>query len=174
MNLAAYIEKFDTLRKRLQDIPDVLDVLVEQHKDVILSLNQDQMLFGRNTDGQPFRPGYLEDPYFRDVADAQWYRARKEHLESRHRALVSNPVDFPAKDSNTPNLIVTGTFQKMMRIQTVARGFEITSGYEGTADIEAKYDGKVFGLAPLSREYFYWYYIFENLEKHIYDGMRVR
>ncbi len=167
MNIKGYIDKLSRIQQRLDSIPQVIAEVVDRERMVVLSLNQDQLLFGRNTDGDPFTPGYLEDTYFRSRAEAEWYRHMKERLEITHRSRVSNPVDYPEKDSNTPNLIVTGTFQEGMFIHPQGDAFTIGSIYDDTPDIENKYDRKVFGLAPLSKEYFWRYYILDKTRNHI-------
>ena len=169
MNIQGHIDKFSILSGRTSSFYTVIDKTVEKEQDVLLSLNRDQMLLGRNTDGDPFTPSYLDDPYFKTSEQAQAYANMKKALESIHRSRIENPINYPDKDSNTPNLIVTGPFQDSMFIQSESDSFFIDSRYEDSGDIENKYNGKVFGLAPLSMEFFYTYYLLEQLKIHLYE-----
>lgn len=140
---------------------------VSENRDVLLSLNRDQMLLGRNADGQLFTPDYLSDPYFKTQAQAKSYAAMKYRLESRHKARIENALNYPDKPRDTPNLIVTGPFQDSMVIDVAADGFFIDSWYMDTPEIEQKYRNKVFGLAPLSKEYFWKHYLRIALKNYL-------
>ncbi len=162
------IGKFETVSKNISTVDTVIERVAEQNKDVILSLNKDQLLFGRNTDGDLLSPSYLDDPYFKTEKQAQWYAGMKYNLERAHAARIHNPQLFVTKPRNTPNLIVSGAFQGGMLIVIGGNRFEISSTYEDTADIESKYNYKVFGLAEVSHQYFYANYLHEELLRYIY------
>ena len=152
----------------IRSVPDVLDKVVSDNKDVLLSLNRDQMLLGRDADGDVLSPSYLQDPYFKTQAAAQSYARMKYALESSHRSLLWTPVKlYPEKDRNTPNLIVTGLFQNGLFITTGGGSFDINSSYVASGDINRKYKGRVFGIAPKSKEYFYLEFIKPILLKHL-------
>ena len=155
MDVRDTISYFETLRTRIENVPEVVEALVFQYQDVLLSLNRDQMLLGRNTDGELFTPDYLSDPYFKTKEQAVVYANMKYALEGIHRQRLSTAINYPDKPKNTPNLIVTGPFQDQMFITAGADHFTIGSRYREADDIERKYENKVFGLAPLSKEYFY-------------------
>lgn len=146
-------------------ISDVVGDVVSRERGVLLSLNKDQMLLGRNTDGKPFRPTYLNDPYFKTREQAKAYAAMKKKLESEHHARIENPTLYPEKSPNTPNLIVTGPFQDGMFITTDTKSFLIGSTYADSDEIESKYDNLVFGISPESKKFFYEHYIHPELLK---------
>lgn len=149
------INRYQRVRDNIASIPSVLNKVVSDNKDVIISANRDQMLLGRNSSGRTLSPSYLQDPYFKSKVQAESYARMKYALESTHLGRLWNPEQlYPDKDRNTPNLIVTGLFQDSMFIATSVDSFEIGSTYLGSKDIDRKYGG-VFGLADKSKEYFY-------------------
>lgn len=159
------IQKFSRIQEKISNVPEVVDKIVDTDKDVLLSLNRDQMLLGRNTEGNPFTPGYLNDPYFNNKKQAEAYANMKYRLESEHNARIENPTLYPDKDKNTPNLIVTGPFQDNMFILAEGKSFLIGSTYPESDDIEQKYKDLVFGISPESKLFFYKTYIHPALIK---------
>lgn len=154
----------------MANINNTIARIVSEKQDVLLSLNRDQMLLGRNSDGNTFTPGYLDDPYFKSDKQARAYANMKYKLESEHNALIENPTIFPRKNRDTPNLIVTGPFQNNMFIRVDADRFLIGSTYNDSDEIENKYEGLVFGLAPESKEFFYEKYIKFELIKMLNES----
>lgn len=149
-------------------MPNVIDKAVSDYKSDILSLNKDQMLLGRDNEGIPFSPSYLQDPYFKNQEAAQAYARMKYALESHHNSLMWVTDLYPHKDRDIPNLIVSGTFQGAMFITTGSGKYTIGSRYEDASDINAKYNNKVFGLAPEAKNYLYRHFIFQILLKNLY------
>lgn len=156
-------EASDNIKK----VDDIVDRVVEEKKDVLLSLNRDQMLLGRDASGEILSPGYTEDPYFKTKKKAESYKRLKQKLESSHKSRLTNVQLYPEKASNTPNLIVTGPFQNEMFITPKKGSYEIGSTYVDAADINTKYNNNVFGLAPKSKEYFYEHFIKPELQKEL-------
>ena len=154
------INRYKALSNAIKNVPNVINKVVNDNKDVLLSLNRDQMLLGRDNKGNVLSPSYLSDPYFSSPAKAQAYARMKYALESMHNSLLWYPVQlFPDKDRNTPNLIVSGKFQDAMFISTSGDSFTIGSSYIDSSNINAKYKNNVFGIAPESAAYFYREYI---------------
>ena len=162
------IQQLETLRTRIDTVPEVVEWMVHGHRDEILSLNKDQMLLGRNVKGELLGPDYLNDPYFETPEEAETYARMKYVLEGTHKARIEHALNYPDKPRNTPNLIVTGPFQDSMYVSTDSEGFTIGSNYEEAGAIETKYDRLVFGLAPLSKEYFYETYLIRAIRKHLH------
>ena len=166
MTVAEYLR---IMESAIDTIPDVIQAEVAQSKDVILSLNKDQLLAGRNADGEVLTPTYTGDPYFKTAKAANAYKKMKMKLESMHRARMrfDNILPYPAKSDDTPNLIVTGMFQEGMFIDVYAGAYEIGSMYHDSDDIERKYDNKVFGLSPESKELYWNDYLQPAVVEHI-------
>lgn len=149
------INRLESIRKNINSVPEIVSKVVEDNKDVILSLNRDQMLLGRDTEGEVLSPSYLQDPYFKSQEAAQAYARMKYALESQHNSYIWNPQLYPDKDRNTPNLIVRGDFQNAMFITANKTSYTIGSTYIDSPAINSKYKNRIFGLAPKSKEYFY-------------------
>lgn len=165
MGIREIIRRIETLKSRISDVPEKVNEVVLRNEEVLLSLNRDQMLLGRDAEGNVLTPSYLEDPYFDTPEQAEAYAGMKYRLESEHRSRIENPTIYPDKDRDTPNLIVTGPFQDNMFILVERDSFLLGSTYADTRDIDAKYGNRVFGMAPASREYFYKHFIRPALTK---------
>lgn len=150
------INRYKAISEAIKNLPNAINNVINENSDVLLSLNRDQMLLGRDNEGNILSTSYLQDSYFKTSKQAESYARMKYALEQRHRSLLWFPVQlFPDKDRNTPNLIVRGDFQDAMFITSGYNSFTIGSTYIDASDINEKYNDKVFGLAPESRAYFY-------------------
>jgi hypothetical protein len=138
-----------------QAVPETISNTVEQTQDVLLNMNRDQMLQGRDADGNLFAPTYTNDPYFETPDQAARYSKMKYLLEVKHRSRMQGVGLYGEKPTDVPNLIVTGPFQDGMFIRVTKEAYEIGSTYEDADDINAKYKNRAFGIAPLYKA-FYW------------------
>lgn len=161
MNISATIQRFLAIRQKFDGLQPFFASVVRQYQDVLLQLNKDGILLGRNTDGQEFQPGYLTDPYFQDPADAQRYFRYKESIRQMNRARIMFPLNYVEKGADTPDLRATKktfapgeNFQDSMHITLLAEEFFISSSYADTPAIVSKYQNKVFGLTPEAIQYF--------------------
>lgn len=165
MGIRELIRKYTKIQENIKNIPAVINGIVARDKDILLSLNRDQMLLGRNAEGEVLTPSYLNDPYFKSNLQAEVYARMKYKLEQEHKARIENPTLYPDKDKDTPNLIVTGPFQDNMFILPEGESFIIGSSYRDSNDIENKYNNLVFGISPESKGYFYKNFIHPALLK---------
>ena len=172
MGIRDLIDRIEKVKDNIDSLDSVISDVVRGHSDVILSLNKDQMLLGRDADGKVLTPSYWDDPYFESRAKANRYAGMKYKLESKHRSRIEHPTLYPDKDKDTPNLIVTGLFQDGMFIQVDDNSHTIGSSYIESDAIESKYRGVVFGLSPESREYFYKNYLFKRLQTLLMSGIK--
>lgn len=163
MGIREILDRVTQMQKNIGGVGEVIGKAVNDNRDVILSLNKDQMLLGRNAEGKEFTPSYLNDDYFRTPESAMRYAEMKYRLEAEHKTRISNPTLYPSKGKDTPNLIVTGLFQDGMFIETDKDSFTIDSNYIESAEIEQKYGGLVFGLSPESKVFFYDHYLKKKL-----------
>lgn len=140
--------------RRLETIPDAIRECVEYNKDEILQIRKDEILLGRDSDGNPFRPTYTSDPYFKSPQAAEAYADHKYRLEAIHNARIEHVLNYPNKDSNTPNLRLTRdrynslSFQDQMFIRVDRESYLIGSTFKDSTQLNAKYGGKVFDLGP--------------------------
>lgn len=155
-------------RHRIETIPDTINQAVAQDADEMLSLRKDEILLGRNSDGEPFTPSYTDDPYFHSREAAIAYGERKYRLLSLHNMRIEHVLGYPNKDDDTPNLIVRGDFQDGMFIHAGGDTHEIGSTYEDAGAIDSKYDHKVFPLGPEARAYFWKYILFPACYNHLW------
>lgn len=170
MNLSIQdiLKRFNYTINGIRSIEKTVNDVVFANSNVILDLNRTQLLSGRNSEGNLLSPGYLQDPYFRTPQAAQRYADWKDGMQSYHDSLIGQKGIYPPKPSGIPNLIITGLFQDGMFITTDSIGYTIDSDYKNTKDIESKYNGLVFGLAPPSRSWFYLYYLRNTLLNSLY------
>jgi hypothetical protein len=150
-------------------IESAVERVVSDNSDVLLDLNRDQLLYGRDAKGVTITPGYMDDPYFykfrTPLKAALNYKNRKRELEDRHYGMIrySGIQLFPDKSDDTPNLIVNGNwFMNYMYANISGNSYEISSTGIATGDIQQKYEGfghPIFGLALVSKKYFYFGWI---------------
>lgn len=178
MNFAGLHSRLTELQRRLETVPDALADCIEYNKEEVLQLRKDEMLLGRDSDGHPFTPGYLEDPVFNDPKNptgmtAEQYYKRKRSIKSIHQARIFHPLNYANKDDNTPNLRITVdrynplSFQDQMYIYPGRTETLIGSTFMDTHAIVAKYNGKVFDLGPLAKEWFWENILYIWLYNHI-------
>lgn len=167
--IADLIDRYKKTREKINRVDNVISSVINEKKDILLSLNKDQMLLGRNASGEILSPSYLNDPYFDNKVKAESYAVMKQRLQPTHDSMIKNPTIYPNKDKNTPNLIVSGPFQNSMFITTSENEFIIGSTYIDSYAIENKYNNDVFGIAPSSAMFFYEHYIRPAILKLIYN-----
>jgi hypothetical protein len=134
-------------------------------KEELLSLNRDQLLSGRSTEGSLLTPDYLSDTYFKSREKAEAYASFKDALFDDHKALIRHRGLYPEKPYNIPNLIITGAFQNGMYLLVSGRSYELDSGFYKSGKIQAKYNHTVFGFAPPSVLYFFREYIAPEVKR---------
>lgn len=167
MNIDDKLDYITAKQQRVDNWPEVIAWQVDEYGYELLELNKDQMLLGRNAEGEEFEPTYLNDPYFKSPAAAQAYAAMKYGLEFVHKSRLTFPLNYPDKPKDVPNLIVTGNFQDGMFLKTTADSFIIDSRYDESRDIERKYNNKVFGLTSLAKEFWWNYRLCEAIRRYI-------
>lgn len=160
--IAGFKRKFENLYgSDGEGIKAIVSDEVNKTSDVILNLNRDQLLYGRGTDGEVLTPSILDDPYWDDKGGyktATSYMVNKAHRWKYFENMMfySKIQLFPSRDNYIPNLIhSTGSwFFKHFFINVSNNSYTIGSSGLVAPDIEAKY-GKVYGLAPASRMFYY-------------------
>jgi hypothetical protein len=150
-------------------LPDAIAAEVERTQDVLLSLNEDQLLYGRDAKGDVLTPGYMDDPYFKgSLKRASNYMNKKKEREDEHwnRIRFIDAKLFTDKSPGTPNLLVNGNrFMNHLFINLDKDKYTIGSTGIAAGDIQRKYESyghPVYGLAPVSVEYYYFGYVRPN------------
>jgi hypothetical protein len=164
-NITGYIARLSHYRQKFDGLPVFMENYLRRYEDVVLQLNKDGMLLGRNTNGAEFTPGYLTDPYFKNPAAANAYFRYKTYIRNTNRGRIMFPLNYPEKGADTPDLRRMKrdggpgeNFQDSMYVQVGPSETIIGSTYKDTPAIVAKYDNKVFGLTPEALRYFKYEY----------------
>ena len=120
----------------------IIREVLEPHGDEIVEMQRTQLLEGKASDGKDIHPYYTEDlkpqGYFRSRASAENYRAWKQ--------TISYPKNV-SRNSNAPNLYITGVFHHDLNVRFDASTVAIVPDTAYAANIMAKYGINVFGLS---------------------------
>lgn len=157
--IQSIIDRLQAKSDAIKEVPATIFRTVKEKEDILLSLNKDQLLLGRNAKGDSLSPNYLEDPYFKTKQAAEAYARMKDALLPMHMTRLWNPQLYTDKTRLTPNLIVRGDFQDAMYITTGSNAITIGSLYKDASNINAKYNNLVFGIAEQSNLFFYVEYL---------------
>ena len=156
---------YERYRKAYETLPDAISTTVQQTSTVLMDLNRDQLLQGRDAEGNLLSPNYMDDPYFKTREAAGNYSKMKYKKEVEHRNRIAYIELFGEKPTDVPNLLVTGNwFFNHFFIKVTKDAYEIGSTGIAATDIERKYP-KVYGLAPLSKEFYYFQYIRPTIKR---------
>ena len=163
MTIEQMIKKVEKFRERYVKVEATS---LRNHKQVILSLQRDQLLAGQTNEGRKLSPTYTSDPYFKTKKSADSYLAKKRSKEQRHAAMIRYNL-FAAKDSNTPNLIFANSlnasqFQRKLRVNITGNKLVIMSIWSRAKSVEAKYP-KALGLNKTSAKFLWNYTVREDL-----------
>jgi hypothetical protein len=160
--IKAIKEKYE---KAYNLIESTVSKIASENQDVLLDLNRDQLLYGRDAKGDVLTPDYMSDPYFDKYKNpkmaASNYMNMKRNLEDQHWGMIRyvGVQLFPDKKDYTPNLIVNGNwFMNHLYVAVNANKYELGSTGSASDDIQKKYSSyghPVFGLATVSKKYFY-------------------
>lgn len=175
--IAEMKRRFDSFYGNGEGVKTLLSNEVKRTSNVIVDLNRDQLLYGRNAIGEVLTPSILDDPYWDDKGGyktAYKYMADKAHRYKNFEALMSySQIQlFPSKSNPTPNLIhSTGNwFFNHFFITVNLDSYTIGSRGAAASDIEIKYNN-VYGLAPQSVNFYYFNWIrpmlWANILKHL-------
>lgn len=127
------------LRRRVKSLEAVMEAEVrsacEAQGEVILSMQREQLMEGKASDGEDLRPYYTEDPYFKSKESAQRYAGWKQRITPN-----------PKRNRNAPNLYINGRFHSGLIVWFRERDFCINGRTHYELKIIRKYGLKKFGL----------------------------
>lgn len=171
-NFGSFIERLEYFEERLSynNILRALAEAMRYYQQDLLGVQRDQTLLGRDSEGNPFRPGYTEDPYFSSPEAGARYASFKESLHPIHKERILYFINYPDKDTNTPNLIITGSFQDRYYINITEQTHTLGSNWERAEDVERKYNNNVFGFAPLSKEYLWKKFLAQKIKEYLWGA----
>lgn len=118
-----------------------LALTLRNNRRYILQMQRDQLLAGQDNLGNPLRPTYQNDPFFKSEAKMEaWVRVKKKRA-SYHEGLKT--LNLGVKSPDTPNLIYTrhgkGKFQGKLRADITATDLKIYSTWSRGKNVENKY-----------------------------------
>lgn len=132
------IRKFESIKLRAQ-----VPIIIEETKDVLISLNQEQLLKGVDSNGETLLP----------------YR-------NQNYALYKNSLN-PLAGMGTPDLKLSGQFFKEWVVKVSNSEMEFDSNDSKTPNLVKKYGDTVFGLSEESRKTYTFGAFYDGVRKHI-------
>jgi len=154
MTIKGLLNKVEALQKTYEVI--IVGVMVD-NKIWLGALNKQQLLAGKRNDGANISPGYLEDPYFKTLAQAQAYSDWKDRI-------TPNPM----RRSGTPNLFINGFYHDSREIIVLGEKIIYFADYKGV-EIEKKYTDKINGVGGIWAEAFIGIHLRPDLQNKITD-----
>lgn len=164
---------FHLLSQRLQSLNLIreIEALMSEDEGLLLELMKDQLYAGLDGDGNPLRPTYQDDPYFKEFknpqAAAQAYSDWKDGMMQRtHNTL------FAKRPSGTPNLIITGSWFYDTLVAYAGNDSLIINAQSPIInELEGKYGDALLKLSPLALKFYTEEHLFERLQKRVYDQL---
>ena len=154
-------EMRERVRRIKEDfVPEVVKCMDENRHELTMSVRE-QLYSGIDGRGAPLSPSYSSDPYFRDKR-AGFFDEEADHWVScfmhpeRYIAWkqritppeASDRLGLPARNPDTPNLFIVGTFHSSISARGTSRGVEIfTFGWDEGPAVERKYGSQIFALS---------------------------
>lgn len=140
--------------------PEILRCMEDNKDEMVLSVRE-QLYSGIDGNGAELSPSYSQDPFFRnpragffDEDASHWVSCfMRPDLYVDWKMRITPPVasqrlGLPARDRDTPNLFIIGTFHGSIDAKATARGVEIfTFGWDSGPLVERKYGSQIFGLS---------------------------
>lgn len=173
------------MRERVRRIkdgfqPQVLKCMAENRSQAVFAVRE-QLYSGIDGEDKPLEPNYMNDPWFEhhragyyDEESEQWvscFMHPERYVEWKERITPPQPSDalgLPARDKDTPNLFIIGTFHGSISSNPTPKGIEIfTKGWDEGPAVEAKYGSQIFGLGTAGTGYFNKNYLWPWLKQWI-------
>lgn len=135
---------------------------MQEHTEEFAKAVKEQLFSGLDGEGNSLTPGYLEDPYFDAVKWFHWeddklYHGAAGYLEWKKDItppMRGQIIGYPARNADTPNLYIDGTFYGSIEVENTVDGVEIFTTSDTGAEIEDKYGSQIFGIAGLGKSWF--------------------
>lgn len=167
-------EMREKIRRTKENIePEIVRCMGDNSHEMVVSVRE-QLYSGIDGRGAPLSPSYSSDPYFRepragffDEEADRWVSCfMRPDLYVAWKMRITPPeasqrLGLPARDSDTPNLFIVGTFHGSIDGRPTSSGVEIfTSGWPEGPAVERKYGSQIFALSDPAvghfNEHFLW------------------
>lgn len=171
MGMTTVKEAAAYFKQLVEGFDPMVQKVMDDNKEDVRKLVTGQLYSGVNGNDKSLRPKYTNDPWFKTEEAGRWKNNPKGYAAMKNRTTPPERSfqGYPARDYNTPNLIITGTFHDSIRVSSSPGGLKIeTRGTDMGADIERKYGSAIFGIGKTSRKYFLDYMLKPELLRYFH------
>lgn len=161
-DIADIYENNSKLIKRIKNIGKSAGECMSANDGELAQLIRDQLLYGRSSSGELIRPSYRSLEYIR----------YKNSMASRYNSLIVNKGMFPDRTPETPNLFLSGDFQRDIVVSVKGSTASATSMDDKRAKILGRY-GKVLDFTDEAVKIFWDRRLSEHLYNYLTDGLRL-
>ncbi|NDV46255.1 hypothetical protein D0T49_04270 [Paludibacter sp. 221] len=151
-----------TLSKRLNNTDKAVGEYLEANDGTLSQLVRDQLLFGRDANSNEIKPTYRNKEY----ADF------KQSMEPNYHSLIINKNMFASRAYGTPNLFLTGDFQRGIRVDASGKGVLVSSSDEKSSMLLGKY-GDILGFTNESIGIFWNNGLSDYLYNYFMNGLQL-
>lgn len=148
----------------------VIKDTITDNKDVMEEFIKEQLYSGIDGNDKPLRPTYLTDPYFMSEEAGHWKNKAKNYMMWKKKIRPprrSSILGIPARDDQTPNLIIRGDFYDSITAIPIGDGISIsTQGTSFGEDVERKYGSAILKIGSVGRKHFLEYFIAPALKSY--------
>lgn len=154
------LSKCNRIKEMLSGLVPMIQEQFQKDGPDVEEFIREQLYAGVDGNDQPLTPTYLDDPYF--VERYGPHAAKKANNYVTYKKRITSPtpsyLGYPARDPNTPNLIIQGDFYSSITAKPITGGLRVESlGTTFGKDVESKYGSQIFGIGARSREYYFKY-----------------
>lgn len=131
---------------------------------------REQLSVGLDGNENKLTPSYTEDPFFKSPEAGNWYNRAESYKKWKQSITPPAPsyLGYPAREANTPNLIIVGNFYASIKAFNVDGGIRIGSqGFTDAGDIESKYGSQIYAVSPKARAFFLKYRFKKEFEQFL-------
>lgn len=163
MEMQEYIRRWRTFSDNLKKVlTNKMHTDLPQFEEYI----REQLYSGLDGDQNELKPGYMEDPYFNIYKNPKKAAENYKNWKTRIQRPKPSYLGFPARNNNTPNLIIRGDFYSSITAIPISEGIKIVSfGVSFGADIESKYGSQIFKVSTKAREHYIMYRLIPHIDK---------
>jgi hypothetical protein len=136
--MANILELIENVQKL--DLDKISEESVSETKEIIVSINNKQLLAGKDNRGEDLTPSYLNDPYFKSKKSAEKYSKWKDEI-----------TPHPTRKSGVPNLYINGAYHNSRSMEVRGKDIDYKSSYKDAYSIENKFP-ETYGLSPDNKQ----------------------
>lgn len=141
MTLTTLIRNAEMLQSAM-DRGIFLQVVLNDRREEIIASQREQLLEGKDSDGNDMRPYYSED-----LKPQGWFHSKESamHYALWKKTGISYPVDVQ-RNTDAPNLYINGMFHNDLEARAGSTSVGVYPKTSYAAGIMAKYGMNKFGL----------------------------